>query len=415
MLVSKSSNITGRGKAPDTNLDMADNPKPTSKGNGDTDNDSLEELRERLEKVEAEKAKLELQLREYSEKLEQEVEERTRELEAINRIAATVSRSLNLNVILHKSLTKVLGLLDLDVGGVFLTDGQTSEMKLMVQQGLPRDVIEEMSTVSVGGDCLDVIVSRGEPVMINDLHAAVENIGVIDDHPEFQSMLGIPLDSKGKVRGVMCLLSPESDRFSHEELKLLMAIGSEIGVAIENAELYERAYNHSKKMEELSITDSLTGLYNRRHFYRRLKEEMARANRQQHRVSLLVVDLDNLKRYNDELGHLKGDEALKGVAQAITACIRQNVDSGYRYGGDEFAVILPYSDDVLAASVAERIRKTYEEFAFPNTSLSIGLTELQFNEDIDDMVGRADSGMYFAKHAGGNKVHIQRFEEPSED
>jgi diguanylate cyclase (GGDEF)-like protein len=95
------------------------------------------------------------------------------------------------------------------------------------------------------------------------------------------------------------------------------------------------------------------------------------------------------------------------VAQAITACIRQDVDSGYRYGGDEFAVILPYSDEVRAAGVAERIRRTYEDFSFPDTGLSIGLTEMSPDDDIDDLVNRADSAMYVAKHAGGNKVHIE--------
>ncbi|HDY69357.1 MAG TPA: GGDEF domain-containing protein, partial [Actinobacteria bacterium] len=96
-------------------------------------------------------------------------------------------------------------------------------------------------------------------------------------------------------------------------------------------------------------------------------------------------------------------------------CIRQDVDSGYRYGGDEFAVILPYSDEVKASGVAERIRNTYEGFAFPNTSLSIGLTELNFSEGVDELVSRADSAMYVAKHSGGNKVYIETAREGSEE
>ncbi len=385
---------------------MTNNPQQPPAGPGSREPEDVEALREELHKVQAEKAILEMQLREYSEKLDQKVRERTRELEVINRIATTVSRSLNLEVILREALSKVLALLELDVGGVYLAEEGTSKMRLMAHQGLPHDIVVKMGVVDVGEGCVGRVALNGEPVLEIAGRDGEPRDEVLAAHPELKSHVGIPLESKGEVRGVMCLFSFEEDRFAPEDIKLLVAIGSEIGVAIENAWLYEKSYQHSKKMEELSVTDSLTGLHNRRHFYRRLKEEMARARRQGNPMSLLVVDLDNLKRFNDEKGHLKGDEALKGVARAITACIRQDVDSGYRYGGDEFAVILPYSDEERAAAVAERIRKTFEDFGFPDTGLSIGLTELVPGEDVDELVSRADTAMYIAKNAGGNKVEI---------
>ena len=367
-----------------------------------------EQLRQASEELAAAReriAALELQLREYSEQLEQKVRERTRELEAVNRIAASVSRSLNLDVILRESLEKVLELLQLDVGSVFLVDEKKNELNLMVHRGLPEDMIAEMAVSPVGNKCPGVVAFKGEPLLVEDVSAAgSEHSELLSRHPEFNSFAGIPLESKGRVRGVLCVLSREKGRFGDQELKLLVTIGSEIGVAIENAWLYEKSYAHSKKMEELSMTDSLTHLYNRRHFYRKLKEEMARAQRQQHQVALLVVDLDNLKDYNDRYGHLRGDEALRGVAQAITASIRQDVDAGYRYGGDEFAVILPYSGQEDALVVAERIRKTFEDFSFPDTSLSIGMAELGVGEMVDELVTRADTAMYKAKNSGGNQV-----------
>lgn len=394
---------------------MTDVPQPKSQGPGDCpDPVEIAELKARLKEAIAELdkarrqiAKLEQQLREYPEQLEQMVKERTRELEAINRIAATVSRSLNLDVILRDSLEKVLELLELEVGCIFLADEKKAELNLMVHKGLPDDMVKEMSVTPIGEGCPGRVALKGEPVLTEDVDSAGGYPGhkdILARYPQFKSMAGIPLESKGKVRGVLCVLSQEKEHFDEDELKLLVTIGSEIGVAIENAWLYEKSYAHSKKMEELSITDSLTHLFNRRHFYRRLKEEMARAKRQKNPLSLLVVDLDNLKDYNDKYGHLKGDEALRGVAQAITASIRQDVDSGYRYGGDEFAVILPYSDEIEAAEVAERIRKTFEDFAFPDTSLSVGLAQLNFDEDVDDLVTRADSAMYAAKNSGGNRV-----------
>lgn len=366
----------------------------------------LDRLRDQLEQSRKEINLLKKQLREYPEQLEQKVLERTKELEAVNRIASTVSRSLNLDQILKDSLAEVLEVLELKHGGVFLMDERRAELNLMVHQGLPEEIVAELEVTPLGEGCPGAVALKGEPILVDDFDEGRGGQNVLTEYPDFKSMAGIPLESKGRVRGVLCILSHHKGRFGPQDLKLLVTIGSEIGVAIENAWLYEKSYAHSKKMEELSMTDSLTSLFNRRHFYRRLKEEMKRAKRQKHPVSLLVVDLDNLKEYNDKHGHLKGDEALRGVAAAVTASIRQDVDTGFRYGGDEFAVILPYSDQSEAAEVAERIRKTFEDFALDGTSLSIGLSQLDFDEDVDDFVTRADSAMYMAKNSGGNRLHI---------
>lgn len=354
-----------------------------------------------------EKARLESQLREYSEHLEVMVKERTRELEAINQIAATVSRSLNLDIILKNALEKVLEVLDLEVGAVFITDEKHGTVNLMYHQGLPENMVRVLTEVDIGEGYPGLVVQKGAPVIENNLEAMAVEDEVLRRHPEFGSVVAVPLVSKGAVRGVLVVLSNTRNRFSNAEAKMLVTIGSEVGVALENAWLYEKSYAHSKKMEELSITDSLTGLFNRRHFYRRLKEELARADRQKHPLSLLVVDLDKLKGYNDKFGHIKGDEALRGVAQAVSAGIRHDVDTGYRHGGDEFAVILPYSDHTEARVVAERIRRTFEGFAFPGTSLSIGIAQHTREEQADDLVTRADTAMYVAKSFGGNRVHVQ--------
>jgi diguanylate cyclase (GGDEF)-like protein len=355
-----------------------------------------------------EKARLEQRLREYSGRLEAMVLERTKELEALNQIAATTSRSLNLDIILKNALAKVLEVLDLGVGAVFITDEKKATVNLMFHRGLPSDIVEEMAEVAVGEGFVGMVVQKGEPFIVNEVETMEPSCVSLNNHPEFKSFVAVPLESKGTVRGVLTVISEKRERFSNAEAKMLVTIGSEIGVALENAWLYEKSYAHSKKMEELAITDSLTGLFNRRHFYRRLKEELARSQRQKHALSLLVVDLDNLKGYNDKFGHIKGDEALRGVAQAIIAGIRHDVDTGYRHGGDEFAVILPYSDQEEARVVAERIRRTFEGFAFPGTSLSIGIAQHSGDELLDDLVTRADTAMYVAKNFGGNRVYIEK-------
>jgi two-component system, cell cycle response regulator len=115
--------------------------------------------------------------------------------------------------------------------------------------------------------------------------------------------------------------------------------------------------NLRKKLSRLSMTDSLTGLFNRREFYVRLKHEILRSVRQKHPLGLILVDLDNFKAYNDRHGHVAGDAVLRSVGRAINKSIREGVDTGYRYGGDEFAVILIDSDLTIAEEIGKRIQQ----------------------------------------------------------
>jgi two-component system cell cycle response regulator len=164
-----------------------------------------------------------------------------------------------------------------------------------------------------------------------------------------------------------------------------------------------------EKLEEevrrLSITDDLTGLYNHRHFFKTLEAELARLRRQKTSLSLLMFDLDNFKRYNDLHGHLEGDKVLKTIGEIVTHSIRYNVDSGYRYGGDEFAVLLIGASVDQALTIAERIRSSIEQAKYQNITVSIGLSEYRDHFDLEEFVKSADDAMYLAKHSGGNRVH----------
>jgi diguanylate cyclase (GGDEF)-like protein len=164
-----------------------------------------------------------------------------------------------------------------------------------------------------------------------------------------------------------------------------------------------------EKLEEevrrLSITDDLTSLYNHRHFFKTLEAELARLRRQKTSLSLLMFDLDNFKRYNDLHGHLEGDKVLKTIGEIVTHSIRYNVDSGYRYGGDEFAVLLIGASVDQALTIAERIRSSIEQAKYQNITVSIGLSEYRDHFDLEEFVKSADDAMYIAKHSGGNRVH----------
>lgn len=165
------------------------------------------------------------------------------------------------------------------------------------------------------------------------------------------------------------------------------------------------------KLKRLSITDGLTKLYNSRYFYNQLKAEIDRTARYQRPLSLLLMDIDQFKEYNDSFGHLEGDKVLLRLGQVIRSCLRK-MDSAYRYGGEEFTVILPETEGDEAATVAERIRSSVsvEEF-YPKDlkekftiTISIGVTEYIHDEEIAIFVQRADKAMYLSKQSGRNRV-----------
>ena len=161
-----------------------------------------------------------------------------------------------------------------------------------------------------------------------------------------------------------------------------------------------------KELLELSITDGLTGLHNQRHFFKELDKEMERAIRQRTPLSLLLFDLDDFKAYNDLNGHLEGDKVLKSVAQPLLRAIRR-MDSAYRYGGDEFTVILPGAPKKEAAQVAERIKKSFKTMPYlQEINLSIGLVEFDPQYDLTAFIQHADQAMYSAKKMGGNQIFM---------
>jgi diguanylate cyclase (GGDEF)-like protein len=181
----------------------------------------------------------------------------------------------------------------------------------------------------------------------------------------------------------------------------------------ELAAKFKRILREKELKEELfrrSIHDSLTGLFNRSHLFGRLEQEVARSRRQEHPLSVILLDIDGFKEFNDAHGHLEGDRILAALGEVLEVSTRRHVDAAFRYGGDEFAVLLVETDNTQAMTVAERIRTAFEERAFAGCSLSLGLAQLRPDETAEDLIQRADTAMYQAKRDGGNRVHVLRLE-----
>ncbi len=164
------------------------------------------------------------------------------------------------------------------------------------------------------------------------------------------------------------------------------------------------------EMEQLAITDALTALFNSRQFFHQIKLEIKRCSRYDRPLSLLILDIDFFKKYNDTWGHLEGDKVLMGIGRIINSCMR-SMDTAYRYGGEEFAIILPETGLKKACVVGARIKDsisseifTPEKGVTQSVTVSLGASELHDEEDFTDFIKRTDKALYRSKETGRNKL-----------
>jgi diguanylate cyclase (GGDEF)-like protein len=222
-----------------------------------------------------------------------------------------------------------------------------------------------------------------------------------------QSVAGFPLKGKWGLTGVLNVVFLQPHTFSKDELQLLALLADQAAIAIENARLYE-------KTQQLAITDGLTGLYNPRYFYEALEKEIRRSERYHRSISLVILDIDDLKAYNDLYGHLAGDDLLKELARLMSKVTRR-ADTSARYGGDEFAIILPETETEGARVLAQRLLEEVKEHHFSTQNgqtigqitTSLGIATYPHHADsAKALVDAADKALLRAKGAGKNQLSV---------
>lgn len=220
---------------------------------------------------------------------------------------------------------------------------------------------------------------------------------------QIRSLIIAPLINEGQVAGTLRLQSSKADQFSNDDLRLLDTIAVLSSSALFNAQLYE-------KTKELAIRDSLTGLFVRSYFYERFKDEHQRALMTHRPLSLLMCDLDHFKAVNDKLGHAVGDMVLVHFAKILSS-LKEKSAFAVRYGGEEFAVLLPEMDKKQAGQMAEKIKKQLKETPIMvrrdrvQVTVSIGVSSMPEDSlDAEELIRLADQALYQAKHSGRNKV-----------
>jgi diguanylate cyclase (GGDEF)-like protein len=220
---------------------------------------------------------------------------------------------------------------------------------------------------------------------------------------ESASRMSIPLISFGQTLGVLTLHSTQPNAFRESELQSLESVADICANSIQNAHYVDR-------VKQLAYLDGLTGIFNRRFFELRILEEIERACRYGTGMAVVMADIDEFKKLNDEFGHLLGDEVLRQVSSLFHQQLRK-VDVVCRYGGEEFAILLTQISTQQAIAIAEKLRRLVEKFQFPGVprtiTISAGLATFPIHgKTRDEMVRAADSGLYAAKQSGRNRICV---------
>lgn len=329
-------------------------------------------------------------------------EKKIYDLRQIIEISKGLSSTLEYNILIDSILLTCMGHMQLIRAGIFLKKGIENENYAFHRnyKGFEVDHTREYE-IEPNAPLVKYLESNPKCITLNDA------ITLIDDEKSLQVLkllnpcLIVPLVHKATLNGIIILGERINlSDFTEGEKEFLLEIASLAGIAVHNAALYEMA-----------TTDMMTKLKIHHYFKTLIIDEMERAKRLERPLSLIMADLDNFKNVNDTYGHQAGDEVLIHIAKIIKESIRQ-IDVASRYGGEEFAIILPGTDINEALVVGERIRQNverspvvFEQMKLPVT-LSIGITQYDPGRDMssEDIIGRADRALYQSKAAGKNAV-----------
>jgi diguanylate cyclase (GGDEF)-like protein len=299
-------------------------------------------------------------------------------------------------------------LLQAERGSLLIYDEVKQQLKVQAAIGHQADKLRKMSTVS-GERIADQVCRVAKSILVEDVELISLSPAPVDREYRSKSFICFPLVIGNRIVGVLNVTEKRSGAsYNQNDLKLLEAIAPQLAIAVDRATLERKA----GQLEQLSITDGLTGLLNRRYLNERLSEEVNRSQSNNFEMSFVMIDLDNFKRYNDQFGHRAGDEALKIVAQCLKENLRTH-DVAARYGGEEFSLLLPQTSLSEAHLIAERVRQKIENTEFPhgNITVSVGVgaySPLLLNT-LELIVEAADKGLYEAKRIGKNNVQISLF------
>jgi diguanylate cyclase (GGDEF)-like protein len=336
------------------------------------------------------------------------LQQRADRLTAVNRLTGVIGASFDLSEVYQAFATEVGRLVHYDRMALILrqNDADLEGRVLRLAPDQPATGWHEGVFAIEEGTGVGWVMAQQRPHIEQDL---AESKQFTEDESllkvGIRACLRLPLIVKGGVIGCLCMDSITPHRYGNQELELMVPLSEQLAIAIEHGRLFQES-------NRLAMTDELTDLFNHRHFYSQLEQEFNRTLRYGHPLSLIMLDIDHFKQYNDLNGHLGGDEALHRIATLLVNSTR-GVDIVARYGGDEFGIILPETDLQQALVHAERIRCAMEcdalkvQRASGGERLTASLGVACFGPDmhqVEDLVRVADQALYRSKAAGGNQT-----------
>jgi diguanylate cyclase (GGDEF)-like protein len=335
----------------------------------------------------------------------EQLNRRMSETSTLYEAAGILTSQLALSDVLSTVVRLAGELFQAPAASVRLIDEAGERLELAAHAGLGESYCRR-GPVPLGASAAGRAASTGAPVHVHD--AGSDEVflkGELLSHEGLRSLLCLPLLVRGRCIGVLTLYHRTPRSYEPEELRFLSTFAGTVSIAVDNARLYG-------EQARLAITDGLTGLFNHKYFQESLVGEVNRARRYGQPVSLILVDIDRFKSYNDAWGHQAGDVLLRTLAGVFKAAARQN-DVAARYGGEEFAFVLPQTDKRQATAFAKRLCRAVErrrcegEEILPGGRLTVSLGVAAFPEDgrqAAELVARADQALYRAKNLGRNQV-----------
>ena len=307
---------------------------------------------------------------------------------------------------LHKVGTVVVRHVARCVGArfaAFAVPTEEGHLAIVATHGYPMALVR-MLRITPGMGVIGSVYVSGAALLVEDI-TTVPNL---QRRPRYRtkSFVAVPISAGQAVLGVVCVADRLDDKpFSREDLSSLRTLAAPAALAMSR----ELAKRNAETLARAAVTDPLSGLFNRRYFHERLEEELDRARRHNTTVALLMIDIDNFKGINDRFGHLAGDTVIRGVGDILKRSVRR-FDLCTRFGGEEFAIVMPGSGAENSASVAERIRQRIETFRPAEAELtdlrvtaSIGMA-VSPGASARELIARADQALYEAKRAGKNRL-----------
>lgn len=339
------------------------------------------------------------------EKTNLELQDRLKELSLLHEFSQKITSTLEVDELSHILSAFIVKTLEFKEFVFLVLDEQEKTLTVRAAEGFDESSGVYAMSFHPGEGITGRVWKQKKTDYIPDTRMERHYLYYKGENRQDGSFLSIPLVFKNRVQGVLNFFRPGFNSFSPEEIQFLNTLAVEIGIALVNVKLYS-------KTRELSVRDELTQLYNRRHFQTVFPLEIKRAQRFGKSLSLLMMDLDHFKKYNDSHGHLEGDECLKEFANLILGNIRE-VDFFARFGGEEFVLVLPNTPKEDAVKVGEKLRLAVRERPFhkaesqPRGNLSVSMGVSSFPEDgvaMEEIIDAADIALYQAKGAGRDHV-----------